>query len=109
VPGKSLSVVEFFRSGQEEIKTRPRPEKKSWNREMKFSGSLIENLMATVERAEQRAQSDEALFGEALAIETMGVERWLGEASLAGRSLADPWFASAQANADYDMKLLGVA
>jgi hypothetical protein len=71
---------------------------------MKFSGSLIENLMATVERAEQRAQSDEALFGEALASETMGVERRLGEASL-----ADPWFASAQANADYDMKLLGVA
>ena len=59
---------------------------------MKFGGSLIENLMATVERAEQRAQSDEALL-ETLAIETMG----------------DPWFASAQANADYDTKLLGVA
>jgi hypothetical protein len=59
---------------------------------MKFSGSLIENLMATVERAERRAQSDEALL-ETLAIETMG----------------DPWFASAQANADYDTKLLGVA
>ncbi len=65
---------------------------------MKFSGSLIEDLMATVERAEQRAQSDEALLGtlllgEVLAVETMG----------------DPWFASAQANADYDTKLLGVA
>jgi hypothetical protein len=59
---------------------------------MKFGGSLIENLMATVERAERRAQSDEALL-ETLAIETMG----------------DPWFASAQANADYDTKLLGVA
>jgi hypothetical protein len=59
---------------------------------MKFGGSLIENLMATVERAELRAQSDEALL-ETLAIETMG----------------DPWFASAQANADYDTKLLGVA
>ncbi len=59
---------------------------------MKFSGSLIEDLMATVERAEQRAQSDESLL-EALAIETMAV----------------PWFASAQANADYDTKLLGVA
>jgi hypothetical protein len=86
-------VVDFFRSGQEERKTRPSPKKKNWNREMKFSGSLIEELMATVERAEQRAQSDEALLGEALAIETM----------------ADPWFASAQANADYDTKLLGVA
>jgi hypothetical protein len=74
---------------------------------MKFSGSLIENLMAAVERAEQRAQSDEALLGEVLAIETMGVECSLGE--LAGPSMADPWFASAQANADYDTKLLGVA
>ena len=49
-----------------------------------FTGTLIEDLMATVERAEQAAQSDEGL-------------------------VADSWFASAQENTDYDSKLLGVA
>jgi hypothetical protein len=61
---------------------------------MKFSGTLIEELMATVERAEQRAQPVEAL-----AVEPM----------LADACLAETWFSSAQANADYDSKLLGVA
>ena len=51
---------------------------------MTFAGTLIEDLMATVERAEQRAQSDEA-------------------------AVVEPWFASAQENTDYDSKLLGVA
>jgi hypothetical protein len=65
---------------------------------MKFGGSLIEELMATVERAERRAQSDEA----------SACKSTLGE-SLATETMVDPWFASAQANADYDTKLLGVA
>jgi hypothetical protein len=56
---------------------------------MTFTGTLIEDLMATVERAEQRAQSDRALVVEPLSVE--------------------PWFASVQENADYDSKLLGVA
>ncbi|MFI5101903.1 MAG: hypothetical protein ACHP9V_00890 [Terriglobales bacterium] len=51
---------------------------------MTLTGTLIEDLMATVERAEQRAQSDEALPIE-------------------------PWLASVQENADYDPKFLGVA
>jgi hypothetical protein len=51
---------------------------------MTFTGTLIEDLMATVERVEQRAQSDEAL-------------------------LAEPWLASVPEAADYDSKLLGVA
>ena len=51
---------------------------------MTFTGTLIEDLIATVERAEQRTQSDEALDVE-------------------------PWLASDQENADYDSKLLGVA
>ena len=56
---------------------------------MKFTGTLIESLMATVERVEQRAHSDEPLFAEQIVVE--------------------PWFASSQENADYDFKLLGVA
>lgn len=51
---------------------------------MTFTGTLIEDLMATVERAEQRAQSD-------------------------GASVVEPWFASVQEDTDYDSKLLGVA
>lgn len=56
---------------------------------MKFTGNLIEDLMATVERAEQRAQADRALVVEPM--------------------LAEPWFASVQENANYDSQLLGVA
>jgi hypothetical protein len=59
---------------------------------MKFTGTLIEDLMATVERAEQRAQSNGAsgpAFVEASVVET--------------------WFASVQEIADYDPKILGVA
>jgi hypothetical protein len=66
---------------------------------MTFSGTLIEDLMATVERAEQRAQSDRALEVEPLLVESLLVEPLLVE----------PWFASVQGNADYDSKLLGVA
>jgi hypothetical protein len=56
---------------------------------MIFTGSLIENLMATVERAELRTQSDEPLFAEQLGIE--------------------PWFASLQENTDFNSKFIGVA
>ncbi|MGA2980284.1 MAG: hypothetical protein ABSD76_11895 [Terriglobales bacterium] len=70
---------------------------------MKFTGTLIEDLMATVERAEHRvenrAQSDGALIlgatiGEPLIVETSQVEAW---------------FASVQEISDYDPKILGVA
>jgi hypothetical protein len=57
---------------------------------MTCTGNLIESLMATVERAEQRTHSDEPLF----AAESLYVE---------------PWFASAMENTDYDSKFLGVA
>jgi hypothetical protein len=56
---------------------------------MTFTGNLIEHLMATVERAEQRAQADRGLVVEPMADE--------------------PWFASVQKNAEYDSQLLGVA
>lgn len=51
---------------------------------MTLTGTLIEDLMATVERAEQRAQSDGAL-------------------------VVETWFASVQENTDFDSKFLGVA
>jgi len=56
---------------------------------MTFTGSLIESLMATVERAEQRASLDEPMFAQ-------NVD-------------AQPWLVSIQQNADYDPKFLGVA
>jgi len=61
---------------------------------MKYTGTLIEGLMATVERAEQRTQSNVALFTEPMLVEPM---------------LVESWFASVQQNAEYDSKLLGVA
>jgi hypothetical protein len=66
---------------------------------MRFTGTLIEDLMAAVERAEQRAQADEPLFAEGLAAEALAVE------SLAVES----WFASTQENKEYDSKFIGVA
>lgn len=76
-------MVEFSRSGQEKTE-QGRVRRRKLEYEMTFTGTLIEDLMATVERAEQRAQSD-------------------------GASVVEPWFASVQENTDYDSKLLGVA
>jgi hypothetical protein len=56
---------------------------------MTFTGTLIESLMATVERAERRASSDEPIFAQS--------------------NDAQPWVVSIQQNADYDSKFLGVA
>lgn len=68
---------------------------------MRFTGTLIEDLMATVERAEQRAHSDEFLSVETLAVAV--------EPSAVEAAAVEAWFASVQENADYDSKLLGVA
>jgi hypothetical protein len=59
---------------------------------MTFSGTLIADLMAAVERAELRAQVDEPLFAAQ------------GEASL-----LDGFFASASENSNFDSKFIGVA
>jgi hypothetical protein len=61
---------------------------------MKFTGTLIEDLMTTVERAEQRAQSNGASVADPAFVEA---------------SVVEPWFASIQEMADYDPKILGVA
>ena len=51
---------------------------------MTFTGTLIEDLIAAVERAERNAQSFE-------------------------RTEIEPWFVSVQESAHYDPKLVGVA
>jgi hypothetical protein len=91
VPGKDFerdSVVEFSRSGQEK-QNKAASGKKTGIFEMTFTGSLIESLMASVERAERRASSDEPTFAQNMD--------------------AQPWLVSIQQNADYDPKFLGVA
>jgi hypothetical protein len=65
---------------------------------MTFTGTLIEGLMLTVERAEQRAYSDEPLFAKHLA-----------EPLLIEPLLMEPWFTSMQGATDYEPKFLGVA
>jgi len=63
---------------------------------MTFTGTLIADLMAAVERAEQ---AREAFFVEAAEFTTSPDES----------TLEQSWFASVQDNAEYDPKLLGVA
>lgn len=54
-----------------------------------FTGTLIEDLIATVERAEESARSDEALGCDF--------------------PITDAWLASVQENVEYDPKLIGAA
>jgi hypothetical protein len=70
---------------------------------MKFTGTLIDDLMAAVERAEERAQPDRELVVETSAMERFGVEPFLVEPLL-----DQPWFASRE-NTEYDSKFIGVA
>jgi hypothetical protein len=93
VPGKDFrrnSVAEFSRTGQDKTNKAASGEEKL-EYEMTFSGTLIDDLMATVERAEQRVGSDEPLFAEF--------------------TVAKPWLASLSLheNTDYDSKFIGVA
>jgi hypothetical protein len=112
-------VVEFSRSGQEKTEQRPGPEKKTGIFEMTFTGTLIEDLMATVERVEKRARADRALVGDASALEPRLVEPRLVEPAvvqpmlvqpmLVQPMLVQPWLTTVQENADYDSKFFGVA
>jgi hypothetical protein len=70
---------------------------------MKFSGTLIEDLMATVERAEQRMQTDEAV------VEGLGVGTLRGGASFVETLFVETWSVSGQDNTDYESKFIGVA
>lgn len=73
---------------------------------MTFTGTLIDDLMAAVERAEQ---TREALLVEAAALSSSLGESSLSESSLGQSSVEQIWFASVPENAEYDPKFLGVA
>lgn len=68
------------------------------------TGTLIEDLMTTVERAEQRARLEEPRFAEPMFAEPMFAEQTVVESMFVKTR-----FASVQENADYDTKFLGVA
>jgi len=85
VPGKD-SVVEYFRSGQEKIEQGRVRKRKTGNTEMMFTGTMIEDLIATVERAQQRTLAETDTIAD---LET--------------------WFVSAHDGAGCDNKFLGAA
>jgi hypothetical protein len=90
-------------------RTRLRPEKKTGIFEMTFTGTLIEDLMATVERVEKRARADRALVVNASALEPRVVEPAVVQPVFAEPVSVQPWFPTVQENADYDSKFIGVA
>jgi hypothetical protein len=61
---------------------------------MTFTGTLIEDLMAAVERAEHRAQLDTT---------------FVAEPTFADASSVQPWVISTRDNPDYDSNFIGVA
>jgi hypothetical protein len=75
---------------------------------MTFTGTLIEDLMATVERAEQRAQRQQPSAAEPIFFATPIAETSFAEAFVEAPSM-EPWLVSIADNADYDSKFLGVA
>ena len=84
MPGKD-SVVEYLRSGHEKIKTRPSPDRQVGKREM-LTGTLIEDLIATVERVERKTQAEAEFVAE-----------------------MEPWFLSVHDSASCNNELRGVA
>lgn len=76
---------------------------------MTLTGSLIEELMATVERAEQRARSTESPCLEPLYLEALAVETIHNEMSFVETAAVETWFASVPEIASYESKFLGVA
>jgi hypothetical protein len=80
-----------------------RVRKKTGTLNMKLTGTLIDDLMAAVERAEQRAQSDGVRMVEPSTVKRLGVEPFLVEPLL-----DEPWFALRE-NTEYDSKFIGVA
>ena len=61
---------------------------------MTYTGTLIEDLMAMVERAEQRARSRQAFPANAMLLPPM---------------LPESWIPSVEPNPNYDSKPIGVA
>ena len=76
---------------------------------MTFTGTLIEDLMTTVERAEQKAHAEGTFVVGASTAESPAIEPFLVEPLLVEPLLVEPWFASGQENTEYDSKFIGVA
>jgi hypothetical protein len=76
---------------------------------MKFTGTLIEDLMATVERAERMARPGEALIVAGTSAGATSVAGPAVDPMFIETSLLEPWLASGRENADYDPKFVGVA
>jgi hypothetical protein len=76
-------------------------EEKIGTLKMTFTGTLVESLMATVERAERGASSDKPIFAQDYA------ENFVQ--NFVQNSDVQPWLVPIQQNADYDSKFLGVA
>jgi hypothetical protein len=76
---------------------------------MIFTGSLIQDLIATVERAERLREV--SVRSGAIAITMTSDEQCqLEDSLLRGESSPmEPWLASVEQNTNYDPKLLGVA
>ncbi|MEP6644758.1 MAG: hypothetical protein ABJA69_09675 [Acidobacteriaceae bacterium] len=74
---------------------------------MTFTGTLIQNLIATVERAERLRE---------VSVRSGAIEMSSGDLCLLGDSLVsgepspiNTWFASVEQSANYDPKFIGVA
>jgi len=76
---------------------------------MTFTGTLIEDLMATVERVEKRARADRALVVNLSTLEPRVVEPAVVQPMLVQPMLVQPWLTTVRENADYDSKFIGVA
>jgi len=72
-------------------RTRPSPEKKTGIFDMTFTGTLIEDLMATVERVEKRARADRALVVNLSTLEPRVVEPAVVQPMLGQPMLVQPW------------------
>jgi hypothetical protein len=83
VPGQD-SVVELFRSGHEKIEQGRVRKRKQETRDMMLTGTLIEDLITAVERAQQRAEAEEMMEMEI-------------------------WFAAGEDNSSRETNFLGVA
>jgi hypothetical protein len=74
---------------------------------MTFTGTLIEDLMTTVERAERKTQSHEVQFAE----RADGAFQAAPLAETSGDEISplETWFVSVAENTDYDSQFIGVA
>jgi len=98
-----------FPGAAKKNRTRPSPEKKTGIFDMTFTGTLIEDLMATVERVEKRARADRALVVNLSTLEPRVVEPAVVQPMLVQPMLVQPWLTTVRENADYDSKFIGVA